>query len=67
MPYYLEDSAQENISDRNIRDKTTERIQEKNERELVLVQINVLANEDLELEEQLKSETDEAEKERIMQ
>ena len=62
-----EDSAQENTSDRNIRDKTTERIQEKNKRELVLVQINVLANEDLKLEGQLKSETDEAEKKRIMQ
>lgn len=53
------------ISDRNLRDKTAERTYEKEERKLLLIQISALIKEEMDLEDRLEYETDEAEKKRI--
>ena len=50
---------------KNPKDKTLERTQEKNDRDLVLQKIQKLYNEEKQLKDQLQSEDDQAEKQRI--
>lgn len=65
LPFSAMDVAEAQTDKKNPKDKTLERIQEKNDRELILKKTNELDAEENDLKEKIKSEKNESEKQKI--
>ena len=65
LPFSAMDVAEAQTDQKNPRDKTSERMQEKEARELISKKINVLGHEHNDLKEKLKHESDKNEQEKI--